>query len=195
MIRIRGLRKWFDSRRGRVEALRGIDLEVAEKEFCVLLGPSGCGKTTTLRSVAGLEKPDAGELEIDGALVNSPERKIYVPTEKRDIGMVFQSYAIWPHMNVFQNVSFPLIKGRKKIPKDQIAGKVRSCAEARAARWPRGSPGDRPERRAAAARGDGACDGHRAEDLADGRAAEQPRCAAARADARRAKKDHQGRRA
>jgi iron(III) transport system ATP-binding protein len=127
MIRIRGLRKWFDSRRGRVEALRGIDLEVAEKEFCVLLGPSGCGKTTTLRSVAGLEKPDAGELEIDGTLVNSPANGIYVPTEKRDIGMVFQSYAIWPHMNVFQNVSFPLIKGRKKIPKNQIAGKVRGA--------------------------------------------------------------------
>jgi len=125
VIRIRGLRKWFDSRRGRVEALRGIDLEVGEKEFCVLLGPSGCGKTTTLRSVAGLERPDAGELEIDGALVNAPARGVYVPTEKRDIGMVFQSYAIWPHMNVFQNVSFPLIKGRRKIPKDQIADKVR----------------------------------------------------------------------
>jgi iron(III) transport system ATP-binding protein len=127
VIRIRGLRKWFDSRRGRVEALRGIDLEVAEKEFCVLLGPSGCGKTTTLRSVAGLEKPDAGELEIDSVLVNSPAKGIYLPTEKRDIGMVFQSYAIWPHMNVFQNVSFPLIKGRKKIPKDQIAKKVRGA--------------------------------------------------------------------
>ena len=124
MIRIRGLRKWFDSRRGRVEALRGIDLEVAEKEFCVLLGPSGCGKTTTLRSVAGLERPDAGELEIAGSVVSSPGKGIYIPTEKRDIGMVFQSYAIWPHMNVFQNVSFPLIKGRKKIRKDQIAERV-----------------------------------------------------------------------
>src|SRR6266850_792533 len=69
LISIRGLRKWFDSRRGRVEALRGIDLEVTEKEFCVLLGPSGCGKTTTLRCVAGLERPDAGELEIAGTLV------------------------------------------------------------------------------------------------------------------------------
>ncbi len=127
MIRIRGLRKWFDSQRGRVEALRGIDLEVAEKEFCVLLGPSGCGKTTTLRSVAGLERPDAGELEIAGLLVSAPAKGIYVPTEKRDIGMVFQSYAIWPHMNVFQNVSFPLIKGRKKIRKDQIADKVRAA--------------------------------------------------------------------
>jgi iron(III) transport system ATP-binding protein len=127
LISIRGLRKWFDSRRGRVEALRGIDLEIAEKEFCVLLGPSGCGKTTTLRSVAGLEKPDAGELEIDGMLVNSPARGVYVPTEKRDIGMVFQSYAIWPHMNVFNNVAFPLIKGRRKVAKDQIAQKVREA--------------------------------------------------------------------
>ena len=127
MISIHGLRKWFDSRRGWVEALRGIDLEVAEKEFCVLLGPSGCGKTTTLRSVAGLEKPDMGELEIAGTVVNSPSKGIYVPTEKRDIGMVFQSYAIWPHMNVFNNVAFPLIKGRKKVPKDQIADKVRGA--------------------------------------------------------------------
>jgi len=127
VIRIRGLRKWFDSRRGRVEALRGIDLEVAEKEFCVLLGPSGCGKTTTLRSVAGLERPDAGELEIAGSVVSAPGKGIYIPTEKRDIGMVFQSYAIWPHMNVFQNVSFPLIKGRKKIPKERIAEKVHAA--------------------------------------------------------------------
>ena len=127
MISIRGLRKWFDSRRGRVEALRGIDLEVAEKEFCVLLGPSGCGKTTTLRTVAGLERPDEGELEIAGRLVNSASKGIYVPTEKRDIGMVFQSYAIWPHMNVFNNIAFPLIKGRKKIPREHIAEKVRNA--------------------------------------------------------------------
>jgi iron(III) transport system ATP-binding protein len=127
VISIRGLRKWFDSRRGRVEALRGINLEVGEKEFCVLLGPSGCGKTTTLRSVAGLEKPDGGELEIAGTLVNSPSKRIYVPTEKRDIGMVFQSYAIWPHMNVFNNIAFPLIKGRKKIPRNHIAHKVREA--------------------------------------------------------------------
>jgi iron(III) transport system ATP-binding protein len=124
LIKILGLKKWFDSRRGRVEALRGIDLEIAEKEFCVLLGPSGCGKTTTLRCVAGLERPDAGEIEIGGRIVNSPGRRIYVATEKRDIGMVFQSYAIWPHMNVFQNVAFPLIRGRKRFGKEAVAEKV-----------------------------------------------------------------------
>ena len=129
MIRIRGLRKWFDSRRGRVEALRGIDLEVAEKEFCVLLGPSGCGKTTTLRSVAGLEKPDAGELEIDGSLVNSPARKIYVPTEKRDIGMVFQSYAIWPHLTVAENIGLVLTHGRSRMSKKSAVERIRRSLE------------------------------------------------------------------
>ena len=109
------------------------------------------------------------------------------------IGMVFQSYAIWPHMNVFQNVSFPLIKGRKKIPKDQIAGKVRAALKL----VQLDGLEDRPatdlsggqQQRVAMARAMVT----EAEDLADGRAAEQPRCAAARADARRAKKDHQGR--
>lgn len=124
MIRIRGLKKWFKTHQGQVEALRGIDLEVGEREFFVLLGPSGCGKTTTLRCVAGLERADHGEIEIGGATVSSPEKRIYVPTEKRDIGMVFQSYAIWPHMNVFQNVAFPLIKGRRQIPRHQVAEKV-----------------------------------------------------------------------
>src|ERR1051326_6980456 len=125
MITIRSLKKWFDTPRGRVDALRGIDLDVGEKEFCVLLGPSGCGKTTTLRCVAGLERPDAGEIEIEGAMVNSPARRIYLPTEKRDIGMVFQSYAIWPHMNVFQNVAFPLVRGRKRFGREVVAEKVR----------------------------------------------------------------------
>jgi len=75
--------------------------------------------------VAGLEKADQGEIQIGGTIVGSPSKGIYVPTEKRDIGMVFQSYAIWPHMNVFQNVAFPLIKGRRQIPRNQVADKVR----------------------------------------------------------------------
>ncbi len=108
-------------------ALQGIDLDVNEGEFCVLLGPSGCGKTTTLRCVAGLEKPDKGEVEIGGTLVSSSEAGVYVPTEKRDIGMVFQSYAIWPHMNVSQNVSFPLTQGQRRVPKNLVAKKVREA--------------------------------------------------------------------
>lgn len=127
MISIKGLQKSFRAYQGRVDALKKIDLEVAEGEFCVLLGPSGCGKTTTLRCVAGLERPDSGEIEIAGRLVNSPSRSVYVATEKRDIGMVFQSYAIWPHMSVFQNVAFPLTQGQKRFPKALVAEKVRNA--------------------------------------------------------------------
>jgi iron(III) transport system ATP-binding protein len=127
MISIRGLQKSFHAQQGRVEALKKIDLDVGEGEFCVLLGPSGCGKTTTLRCVAGLERPDEGEIDIAGRLVNSSSRKVYVPAEKRDIGMVFQSYAIWPHMNVFQNVAFPLTQGQKRFPKAVVAEKVRNA--------------------------------------------------------------------
>ncbi|MGH7929857.1 MAG: ABC transporter ATP-binding protein, partial [Candidatus Binatia bacterium] len=104
-----------------------IDLEVREGEFCVLLGPSGCGKTTTLRCVAGLERPDGGEIEIGGKLVNAPARKVFQAAEKRELGMVFQSYAIWPHMNVFQNVAFPLTQGRKRYTKTQVMENVRNA--------------------------------------------------------------------
>ncbi len=127
MITIRGLQKSFRAQQGRVDALQSIDLEVGEGEFCVLLGPSGCGKTTTLRCVAGLEKPDSGEIEISGRVVNSATKRIYVPAEKRDIGMVFQSYAIWPHMSVFQNVAFPLTQGQKSFPKAVVAEKVQKA--------------------------------------------------------------------
>jgi len=124
VISIRALQKSFRAQQGRVDALRSIDLEVAEGEFCVLLGPSGCGKTTTLRCVAGLERPDGGEIEIAGKLVNSPARRVYVPTERRELGMVFQSYAIWPHMSVFQNVAFPLTQGRARYAKTDVADRV-----------------------------------------------------------------------
>lgn len=124
MISIRKLRKTFQAQQGVVNALKEIDLEVVEGDFCVLLGPSGCGKTTTLRCVAGLERPDGGEIEISGRMVNSPSSRIFVPAEKREIGMVFQSYAIWPHMNVFQNVAFPLTQGRKRVAKTQVADRV-----------------------------------------------------------------------
>src|SRR5262249_5858077 len=87
---------------------------VEQGEVLTLLGPSGCGKTTTLRVIAGFEKPDAGELEIQGQTVISTARRRYVPPEKRGLGMVFQSYAIWPHMTVFENVAYPLTVRRMK---------------------------------------------------------------------------------
>ena len=129
MISIRKLRKTFPAQQGVVNALRDIDLEVTEGDFCVLLGPSGCGKTTTLRCVAGLERPDGGEIEISGRLVNSPGSRIFVPAEKRQIGMVFQSYAIWPHMNVFQNVAFPLTQGQKRVSTSMVKERVRAALQ------------------------------------------------------------------
>jgi iron(III) transport system ATP-binding protein len=86
------------------------------------LGPSGCGKTTTLRCLAGLEKPDSGEIYLDGKCLTSTKKNVFVPPEKRDMGMVFQSYAIWPHMTVFQNVSYPLVV--KHVSKNEIDQKV-----------------------------------------------------------------------
>src|SRR3977135_713828 len=103
--------KEFD--RGSVRAVDRVGFEVQEGELLVLLGPSGCGKKTTLRMIAGLEEPDDGEIWLGDRLVSSAERNLFVPTEKRNIGMVFQSYAIWPHMTVFENVAYPLRARRR----------------------------------------------------------------------------------
>ena len=109
MLQVRGLTKAYRTTAGQeAVAVRGIGFEVAKGEIFTLLGPSGCGKTTTLRSVAGLETPDAGEIVVDGVTVFSSAAGIRVPTSKRGFGMVFQSYAIWPHMTVFDNAAFPL---------------------------------------------------------------------------------------
>jgi iron(III) transport system ATP-binding protein len=89
-------------------ALKGIDLTVASGEFFTLLGPSGCGKTTALRSIAGLETPNHGAIEIGGKTVFSAEQRVLIPANRRPVSMVFQSYAIWPHMTVGENVAFPL---------------------------------------------------------------------------------------
>ena len=124
IISIRGLEKTFPSNRGLVQAVQKIDLEVPENEFVVLLGPSGCGKTTTLRCVAGLERPDGGSIEIAGEIVDSAEGEEFTPPEKRNIGMVFQSYAVWPHLNVFQNVALPLTDGSRRVPKQQVRDRV-----------------------------------------------------------------------
>jgi iron(III) transport system ATP-binding protein len=93
---------------GSVPAVRGVSFDVMPGEQLTLLGPSGCGKTTTLRAVAGLEQPTAGEIRIDGVPMFSSAHGINVPAEKRGLSMVFQSYAIWPHMSVFDNVAYPL---------------------------------------------------------------------------------------
>jgi iron(III) transport system ATP-binding protein len=124
MIRIQGLTKTFGGVGGRIAAVNGIDLEVEEGEFCVLLGPSGCGKTTTLRCIAGLERPDGGLIRIGHTLVAHPETGVFVPPEKRDISMVFQSDAIWPHMTVYDNVAFPLSWGKRKVNKHEVGRKV-----------------------------------------------------------------------
>jgi iron(III) transport system ATP-binding protein len=93
---------------GDFAAVSGVDLRVGEGEFVTLLGPSGCGKTTTLRMVAGLEQNTGGRISIGGRVVSDAERGLFVPAEHRALGMVFQSYAIWPHMTVFDNVAYPL---------------------------------------------------------------------------------------
>lgn len=103
-LRLQNLHKFFNE----VQAVNGVNLEINEGEFFTLLGPSGCGKTTTLRLVGGLEEPDEGEILLgDGCLV-SVSRGVFVNPDKRDMGMVFQSYALWPHMTVFENVAYPL---------------------------------------------------------------------------------------
>ena len=103
-IEIKNLRKMY----GANAAVDGIDLDIPEGEMLVLLGPSGCGKTTTMRCIAGLETPDTGKISIKGRVVYDSATGVNVPTNERQVGMVFQSYAIWPHMTVSQNVSFPL---------------------------------------------------------------------------------------
>ncbi len=108
MITVSDLRNEYQLGTGRLHALKGINLDVAAGEFFTLLGPSGCGKTTALRSIAGLERPTGGAIAIDGRPVFSAAGGIHVPPNRRDIAMVFQSYAIWPHMTVGQNVAFPL---------------------------------------------------------------------------------------
>jgi iron(III) transport system ATP-binding protein len=116
MLTIRDLVMDYPLDRGVHRALNGIDLDVRPGEFFTLLGPSGCGKTTTLRSVAGLEIPTGGTIAIDDEPVFDAARNRVVPANKRDISMVFQSYAIWPHMSVGENVAFPLRAMRQSGP-------------------------------------------------------------------------------
>ena len=120
MIRVTDLVKIYPN--GQVRAVDGVSFTVNEGEFYTLLGPSGCGKTTTLRCIAGLERADGGTIELDDVAVVS--ERVFLPTYQRDIGMVFQSYAVWPHMTVFENVAFPLRVGQKRVRTDVLRERV-----------------------------------------------------------------------
>src|ERR1700680_1256096 len=102
-VEVQGLVKWF----GNDLAVDDVSFGAPKGSFLTLLGPSGCGKTTTLMSIAGLHRIDGGEIRVGGVTYTSPTDGIFLAPEKRDIGMVFQSYAIWPHMSVAQNVAYP----------------------------------------------------------------------------------------
>src|ERR1700732_4753954 len=115
-VALRNIVKTFD----RTPAVQGIDLDISDREFIVLVGPSGCGKSTTLRMIAGLEEATSGEIYIGDQLVND------VPPKDRDIAMVFQNYALYPHMTVFENMSFGL--RLKKFPKAEIKQRVERTA-------------------------------------------------------------------
>ncbi len=130
MIEVKGLVKTFtDGANARVNAVNCVSFTVDEGRFYTLLGPSGCGKTTTLRCIAGLEKPDEGEINVSGTRVFSSSGGAFVPAYKRAIGMVFQSYAIWPHLTVLENVAFPLRVAKERIGNNEIRKRVREALE------------------------------------------------------------------
>ena len=124
MLRVEGLNKTFVTGEGKVDAVRDVSFEVKTGEFFALLGSSGCGKTTTLRCIAGLEIPDSGDIWINDKPVFSSKKGLLVPVHEREIGMVFQSYAVWPHMSVAQNVGYPLTYGRHRLPRTETAQRV-----------------------------------------------------------------------
>jgi len=107
-----------------VKAVQDVSFAVAEGHLFTLLGPSGCGKTTTLRSIAGLERPRLGEISVNDRVVYSSSRGVFVSPNRRGFGMVFQSYAIWPHMNVFENAAFPLQVGGRRYSRKEIRDNV-----------------------------------------------------------------------
>ncbi len=125
MLEVTKLRKTYLVEGKPVPAARGVSFRLEEGDVYTLLGPSGCGKTTILRCVAGLERPEEGEIRLGGKIVYSGSTGENEPTYRRNIGMVFQSYAIWPHMNVFQNVAFPLEYGGRRHSKQEIGDLVR----------------------------------------------------------------------
>ena len=124
-IIVENLVKTFD--KGKVKAVDHVSLEVQKGEFLTLLGPSGCGKTTILRCLAGLERPSSGRISFGDQIVYSDQEKVFVKSEKRKVGMVFQSYSVWPHMTVMENVAFPLEV--QKFPRKEIRQRVIKALE------------------------------------------------------------------
>ncbi|AGH96663.1 ABC transporter ATP-binding protein [Pseudobdellovibrio exovorus] len=121
-VKFEHVAKEFSSGGKTHNAVKDFNLQIANGEFVSFLGPSGCGKTTTLRMIAGLEENTHGKIYFDNDVVSDPQKKLFLPPEKRNVGMVFQSYAVWPHMNVFDNVAYPL--KLKKVSKEQIQQEV-----------------------------------------------------------------------
>jgi len=113
-LRVTDLTKGYTRRGEHHQALRGVSFEAPAGAFVTLLGPSGCGKSTLLNMLAGLDKPSGGRIDISGCTVYDSDGSVYVPAAGRNISMVFQSYAIWPHMTVRENVAFPLLNGRQR---------------------------------------------------------------------------------
>src|SRR3970282_749455 len=124
MLSVRGLNTEYPTDSGPVRAARDVAFDVPEGKLFTLLGPSGCGKTTTLRSIAGLERPRSGEITVGNETIYSSASGVFVPPNRRGLGMVFQSYAIWPHMTVFQNAAFPLQVGKRRLPRQQVEDRV-----------------------------------------------------------------------
>src|SRR6478609_3071145 len=125
MLRVEGLFTEYPNDKGEiVKAAQDVNFTVPQGKLFTLLGPSGCGKTTTLRSIAGLERPRVGEIVIGGDVVYSSARSVFIPPNQRGLGMVFQSYAIWPHMTVFENAAFPLRVGRKRFSRSELDERV-----------------------------------------------------------------------
>lgn len=130
MLQISNLTKRFEVAAGDVIAVRDLNLTVENGKFFVLLGPSGCGKSTLLRCVAGLEGFEEGDIVLNDRLLSSARQEIFIDPEDREVAMVFQSYAVWPHMTVFQNVGFPLTEAKKsRFSSAQVKSKVKEILE------------------------------------------------------------------
>jgi iron(III) transport system ATP-binding protein len=122
-VQVKSLHKKF----GDVTVLNNINFTIKEGEFFTLLGPSGCGKSTTLNSIAGLETPTSGSITVGGVPFVDTDKKLYMPTEERNLGMVFQSYALWPHMTVEQNLVMPL--AIRKVSKEEKASRIHEALD------------------------------------------------------------------